>query len=732
MVLADFIVLTIYFLIMISIGVISARYIKKQEDYFMGGRSFGRLLQTFAAFGAGTGSQDPINVGRTTWTSGLSGVWSAMMWLFVTPFYWIFGIWYRRMRHITIGDWFVERYQSNAIGAAYALFGICFYIFYLSTMFSAISKVAEPLLGSELIATLVSFIGSDNPEDLKYVLVPFLGLVVVAYGVVGGLTAAYWTDLIQGLCIILLSIVLIPYGLDALVDKYGEEFAASTDQDPESLSTLDGFQILHARVSDDRFQLFGGPSSGEFPLHYIISLSLLGLVGIVVQPHFIATGGGTAKTEDVARLGLVTGNFLKRFCTIGWALTALIVVALLADNIEINQDPDRAWGVASREILSKVTIGGVYVGLAGLMLACLLAALMSSADCYMLVSSALIVRNIYAPFWNAEASEKTYITIGRIAGLLIILGASTISLTLFDVFAQYKLALEIAILFAAPFWMGMFWRRATTTAAWLTIGFSLAFFFLVPYLLPQLAPSLRTNPNLAIKTDTTTSSYHRKASPSDVARRDVAIALQKASPKPDQDRLQPLEIGEVFSEKTTTGGDAIFWSGGIQAMETKMPIEVSRTESPDGSKIVVKTRAQGTFVGQGSLQLDYLLYDLLGMDLRESDRALLTTMRIPPRLILPFLVMFGFSLVTPRGEQGSLDRFYVKMKTPVQPIPSEDQRELALSYATPSRFDHKKMFPGTDLEIRTPTRADVLGFVTSVGVCIAFLIFAAWIANVGS
>ncbi|NOY29450.1 MAG: hypothetical protein GXP28_04505 [Planctomycetes bacterium] len=96
---ADILVLIGYFLVMLVIGAICALRVKKQEDYFMGGRGFGKLLQTFAAFGAGTGSQEPINVGRTTWTSGLSGVWSALMWLFVTPFYWIFAIWYRRMRH---------------------------------------------------------------------------------------------------------------------------------------------------------------------------------------------------------------------------------------------------------------------------------------------------------------------------------------------------------------------------------------------------------------------------------------------------------------------------------------------------------------------------------------------------------------------------------------------------------------------------------------------------------
>ena len=72
-----------------------------------------------------------------------------------------------------------------------------------------------------------------------------------------------------------------------------------------------------------------GPSSGEFPLPFIISLSLISIVGVVVQPHFIATGGGSAKTEKEARIGLVVGNFLKRLCTVGWALTALIALALV-------------------------------------------------------------------------------------------------------------------------------------------------------------------------------------------------------------------------------------------------------------------------------------------------------------------------------------------------------------------------------------------------------------------
>ncbi|MEC7429739.1 MAG: hypothetical protein VYE28_08815, partial [Planctomycetota bacterium] len=364
----DFVVLGVYFAVLVVIGLLCSMTIRRQEDYFMGGRGFGKLLQTFAAFGAGTGAQDPITLGRTTWTSGLSGIWSALNWLFVTPFYWIFAVWYRRMRHLTLGDWFVERYQSKALGVAYTVFAFSFQMLYLSIMFSAISKVVEPLLGQETTLWIVGQFGLSQPDDLRLILIPLIAGIVLVYGILGGLTAAYWTDLIQGICIIVLSVILIPYGLIELARRYGADYP-SLGVNVDKPELMDGLKIMHDRLGSDYFQLFGTPLAGEFPVYYIAVFALMSLVGIVVQPHFIATGGGSAKTENSARMGLVTGNFLKRLCTIGWGFTGLIALALLANNLEIAADNDKVWGIASREILQPLGLG-----LVGLMLACLMAA----------------------------------------------------------------------------------------------------------------------------------------------------------------------------------------------------------------------------------------------------------------------------------------------------------------------------------------------------------------------
>ena len=708
----DFVVLIAYFVAMISIGLWAMRRVKDQEDYFMGGRGFGKLLQTFAAFGAGTGAHEPVQVGRTGWTSGLSGVWSALMWLFVTPVYWITGVWYRRMRHLTLGDWFVERYDSRALGLAYTLFAITFYMFYLSTMFSAIAKFAVPLLGFETVGGV----------DIQYVLVPSIAVIVILYGVLGGLSAAYYTDLIQGIFIILLSILLIPYGLSALVTQFG---------DPATQGVTDGFAIMHERVSDDYFNLFSGPAAGEFPLPYIVSLTILGIIGVVVQPHFIATGGGSAKSEIEARVGLVTGNFLKRLCTVGWALTALISLALLAGNAEIAADPDRVWGVAAREIL-----GPLNLGLVGLMLACLLAAMMSSADAYMIVTSGLVTRNVYAAYINKHADERTCLLVARGTGLLIIVGAAIVALSEADVFGQFKFAMELPILFAAPFWIGMFWRRANSTAVWVTISFSLLFFFILPPLLPTLSPGMRTDPALTQPTYLTTTTMTRPATAADVAKYQAwkeAVAdaegdealLARIGPGP----VEAVE-GEPIEVVTKMGGKSIFWRDGVEPVGEEV-FETVSEETQGNSRITVQ-RFTSEHVGKGSFNVDFLLYHWLGVDLTDASKATIETLRLPPRLLLPFLVLMLVSLFTRRENKEKLDRYYAKMRTVVHPDPETDHQRLEAAYAKPDHYERRKLFPKTDWEFTVPRPIDVIGFVVSVAICFVIVAFLAWLAGIGS
>ena len=661
---ADYLVLIIYFSGMAGIGIWAMRQVKAQEDYFMGGRKFGKLFQTFAAFGAGTGSADPVNTARGTFANGMSGMWGVMYWLFVTPIYWISGVWYRRMRCLTLGDWFTERYESKSIGVAYALFGCFYYMVYGAMLFTAIGKVAVPLMGEELF-------GIPTGQAL----IPLVALIVIVYGVLGGITAAYWTDLIQGVCIILLSVLLIPFGLNAVVQKFGTEGDSWTD----------GFRVMHEQLPESTFTILGGTASSEFPLYAIVVIVIMNIIGIVLTPHFIVTGGGSAKSEHDARVGLVTGNFIKRFCTIGWVITALIVLTLFSARPELIADPDQAWGVATKELL-----GPLGIGLVGLMLACLLAAMMSSVDCYMLVCAALVVRNIYVPFIKPDAGEKECLTLGRITGAIVVIGAVVGALVIDDMFAILKQTWIVPMTFAALFWVGMYWRRATTTAGWVTVIFCVMSFFVLPRIIPAISPDLRSNETFLKVTEVVETKTERKASPSD-----VAAGISEV-------------VGETISEVKKTGGKSLYWSNGV-----KTDVGVAR--------------------GEGTFRFDMIIYDkILGFDLTKVRNATLSTLDLPFKIIAPFFVMILVSLFTQPNSKKALDRLYVKMKTPVDPDPERDEAEIDVSYARPDRFDDRKLFPGTQFEFQRPTKMDFWGFIGCFAICFAIIGIVLWVSKIGT
>ncbi len=798
---ADYIVLCGYFLLLIGIGVYCMRRIKHQEDYLMGGRGFGKLLQTFAAFGAGTGSSDPINTARNTYVGGMSGMWSVMFWLFVTPFYCITGVCYLRMRHLTLGDWYVERYESTRFGAAYSIFGVFFFMIYGSMFFTAIATTAEPMIGET-----VNLFG--NQVALKHVLIPTIGVVVVLYGMAGGLAAAYYTDLIQGICIIALSIMLIPIGLNAL--------SSSDKLNPSG--DMSGAEVMHDQLPESFFEIIGS-TAAEFSLYYLIAIVFANLAGIVVQPHFIATGGGSAKSEQDARVGLVVGNFLKRFCTLGWVFTALITAALYADIPELIEHPDRTWGYAAMKLLSP--------GFRGLMLACLLAALMSSVDAYLVVGAGLILRNLYIPFIRPTASEKEYLWVGRVVGVVIVGGSAIFSITNYSMLGQLQLTFWFPLVFAAPFWIGMYWRRATTRAAWITVTYCLLFFFVIPFFGPKLVPNLRTNQGLTELTTQTRTTKQVVMSKSDLRRKYAqALATWKNDTK-EQPNLKPsltadgkklvTWTGKTENEKpteyiagktrqaktTTVGGKSIYWDEAnpkevvlgatvtVQPLDSDEPDDAkaltvikSGDENPNAGRylatspigkellgkrvgdqvelevpkntfrgevtaisiprqVVATTQLdqhtvretlaypEGTeLVGAGNLKLNLVLYKPF-LEMKTKSASSLNALELVPKIVMPFLVMIFCCFLTRPNSQQALDRYYAKMKTPVDPDPEKDKAKLAAAYADPGNTERVKLFPNSNLEFQKPTVSDIVGFVLSLITCFAIIGFAFWMASIG-
>jgi len=711
---------------MLGIGYWSMKQIKNQEDFFMGGRSFGKLLQVFAMFGSGTSTDSPVGTARNTFVGGLSGIWTVLNYLFCTPFYWFIGLWYRRYRMMTMGDFFEERYQSRLMAGMYAIFGLFFFIVWLSVGFSAASKTILALTPKpvqeltveeteeqglftrmiELESRDYKFLSAEDRGELEnlrelkprgrfsYLSGPMviagIGLVVLLYSWAGGLTAAYLTDLVQGIFIILLSFILIPFGLHQISARFGGQ------------GLMDGFRLMHEKIPEEFFDILGSAYASDFTWYYLLAVTTINLVGIVVQPHMIVVGGGSAKDELSARVGIMVGNFIKRFLTILWTLTGLVALALYAGEIA---DPDLVWGHATLDLL-----GPLGLGLVGLMITALMAALMSSASCYILVASSLLVRNLYT--WiRPDLNESHYVLIGRICSALAISGGVFFSIYYYDVFDQLKVAWELPVIFAATVWVAMYWRRASRIAAWVSIIVSAVLFFLIPILMPMVYPSLRVNERYLAVTQATEVTRRYKAKEFDVKRRSREIELwQKFEVQGLAEEPCPkeLNLGAMIEVTTKPPPKSIYWTKGI------------------------RVEKDGTRIGQGFFNLEMAFLNSLGFNLSRLASPMIETLRLPFRIILPILLMIIFSVFTRPIDNLILDRFYVRMKTPVHPNPERDGEEVAKSYENPDRFENKKIFPGSQLEFTRWNKEDLVGFLLGIFGAILVIALTLLVARIGA
>ncbi|MEN6602442.1 MAG: hypothetical protein ABFD86_08480, partial [Bryobacteraceae bacterium] len=187
---------------------------------------------------------------------------------------------------------------------------------------------------------------------------------------------------------------------------------------------------------------------------------LNGLIGIVAQPQLMGTVG-TGKDEYTCRVGFLYGTFVKRFCTVGWAMVGLMVAALVArgaGGLQGLHDPEEAFGYACRHFL--------FTGGVGLLIACVLAANMAGCSAFMVDSGALFTRNFYRKYLAKAKSDTHYLWVGRISGVAVTLVAVIYALFFIKrVLYSFLLTETMATFVGVSVLGGVFWRRGTRWGA---------------------------------------------------------------------------------------------------------------------------------------------------------------------------------------------------------------------------------------------------------------------------
>ncbi|HQH52235.1 MAG TPA: sodium:solute symporter family protein [Candidatus Hydrogenedentes bacterium] len=427
----DGIVLIGYFIGVMLFGLWVARRVRSSNRYFLGDRNLRWWIMVGQAFGTGTHAEHPVAQAGATCEFGFATIWYQWKNMLITPFYWLLAPWYRRSERTTIGEIVEDRY-GRRLAMVYTIFAIAYFVFNQGAMLKGAGKAISVATGGEAI----------SPNEVVFAMTA----AFIIYSFFGGLIASAYTDFVQSFLIIVLSVMLIPSGL----------------------SRVGGFVGLHDSLPPEFFTLYSEVSG--LTVFTIAMLALNGIVGIVAQPHMLSLSA-TGNTERAGRVGQTYGTFVKRLCTIGWALTGLIVAALLVQRGMELPEGEAAFGFACREFLAP--------GLTGLMIACILAANMSTCSNFMVNTGALFTRNLYKEYVNPNASDRQLLWMGRLSGLGLTLVGILFAVAVERVLDAFLFTETIAALMGVMFLGGMLWKRANRYGAWAaTIGAFLSYYML--------------------------------------------------------------------------------------------------------------------------------------------------------------------------------------------------------------------------------------------------------------
>lgn len=458
----DWVVIVLYFCV---IGFIAWWYGRDQRDsidYFLAGRNAGFIAVGASIFTSNIGSEHIVGLaGQGTSTGMAMAHWELHAWVlillagFFVPFYYKAGV-------QTIPEFLERRFNATA-RSLLSVVSLVAYIF---------TKVSVTVYAGAIVFQALLPDTFGTPENAFWVGAFATVILTGFYTVFGGMRAIMATAAPQAVIVLFGSIVITVLGLLKLADGGG---------------VGDGWGELVAtvKVNSDEFALWRPLSDPDFPwLGVLIASPIIG-IWYWCTDQYIVQRVLSAKDLTTARRGALFGGLLKVWPVliflipgmIGWALHQKGLIALPMHMV------DGAETINGDTVFPTLVSTLLPSGVRGLIVACLLAALMSSLASLFNSSASLFTVDVYEKIRPGK-SEKHLLTVGRIAtGVVVVLGLLWIPVMKTIAgggLYQYLQSVQgyLAPPITAVFLLGLFWKRLNSTGAvWaLAGGFVLGMF----------------------------------------------------------------------------------------------------------------------------------------------------------------------------------------------------------------------------------------------------------------
>ena len=354
------------------------------SDYVLGGRGLGPGVTALSAGASDMSGWLLLGLPGMMYSDGIVGVWIAVGLLIGAYLNWHYvakplRVYTHHLNDsITIPDYFSNRFEknSNTLRVVTAVVILLFYTLYTSSGLVGGAKLFEATFGLEYMDALV--IGS---------------VIIVSYTFLGGYNAVSWTDFIQGI-LMMLALVITP--IVVIHDAGGISGALEVIEKikPENLSIIHGSTLIG-----------------------IISLLAWGL-GYFGQPHILVRFM-SIRHEDEMQKAKAIGMGWMGISIIGSLSVGFFGFAYVVANGVDLADSEKIFIVLSQLLFNP--------WIAGFLLAAILAAIMSTIDSQLLVSSSVLTRDIYHAIIKPHASDKELVWVGRATVIIIALIALYIS-----------------------------------------------------------------------------------------------------------------------------------------------------------------------------------------------------------------------------------------------------------------------------------------------------------------
>ncbi|PSW10798.1 sodium/proline symporter PutP [Photobacterium rosenbergii] len=369
-----------YLIGMLAIGYIAYKRTSNSADYFLGGRTLGPWPAALSAGASDMSGWLLLGLPGYAYAAGIESLWLAGGLLLGTWLNWL--ICAKRLRTysittdnaLTMPEFLARRFddKSKLIQTISAFFILLFFLFYTSSGLVAGGKLFETVFG------------------LDYTIAVVVGTVcVVSYTLFGGFLAVSWTDLVQGL---LMSAALLIVPIAAMNGSPSDLAMALEAKNPELMT------------------LFNDVKGEPLSAIAIISLAAWGL-GYFGQPHILARFKATRSNADIGT---------ARRIAVGWtalSMAGAILVGLVGILFVDNQ---LAGNLDDGERIFMLLVNSMFHPvIAGILLAAILAAIMSTADSQLLVSSSALAEDFYKQVFRPQATSEEIVKVGRIAVIVL-------------------------------------------------------------------------------------------------------------------------------------------------------------------------------------------------------------------------------------------------------------------------------------------------------------------------